>query len=543
MPGFDVRGFLGIMPMTAKENLINEAAQSAENTRLEGTDIESWKGPSTILALTSLTPIKTIYKYGINNGSEINFWFQWDVDVDVVKGPIAGDTEERTYWTGDGAYPKKTKSDIATTGTPYPSNHYRMGIPIPIAGPVVTIAGTFIGAPTDPVNTSAWGYTYVSAWGEEGPMSPLSNLGTWGAGQTPHLASMSGAPSGAYNIVSKRIYRSNTGTSLTTLQFVAEIAVATTTYDDAIAAISLGDVSTTRLYTPPPDTMLGLCEMANEMLAGFVGNTVRLSEPGLPYAWPERYEYKFNSPVVAIKGFATSLLVCCQRGTYVLSGTDPSNMAQEMVVGAGICLAKRGMVAMIGGVCYPTKMGLQYVGPDGVQLLTKNVFDERSWGLFAPTTFTAAVVNNRYLAFYDNGVSQGTLVFSSVEPRTWSTIALWGTAMFADKGTDVLYVVISNIIKRWDSGSALLAKWRSKVFTLPVPCSLAFAKVKADAYPVTWRLYTGTTLLHTETVADGDAFILSTDDQEFDRYEFEYEGTTRVTHVAAATSIAELRQV
>lgn len=68
------------------------------------------------------------------------FWFHWTTLVHAVKGPVAGDTTERTYYTGDGV-PKVTDSSLATAGggTAYPNNSYTLGIPAP-ANPIVATA-------------------------------------------------------------------------------------------------------------------------------------------------------------------------------------------------------------------------------------------------------------------------------------------------------------------------------------------------------------------------------------------------------------------
>lgn len=84
------------------------------------------------------------------------FWFHWLTDVDVVRSPIAGDTTERTYFTGDGA-PKMTDSSLATTGggTDYPTNALNLGIPAPaaaITAALVTNGGNIVNATqTNPV--------------------------------------------------------------------------------------------------------------------------------------------------------------------------------------------------------------------------------------------------------------------------------------------------------------------------------------------------------------------------------------------------------
>ncbi len=538
MATIDVAAFLGITPMVGKESLPNEAARVATNCRLEGGDLESWRAPLEVKTLTSIQPILSIYRYGIAMSSEVDFWFQWTTDVDVARGPIANDIEERTYWTGDG-YPKKTRSDIATTAPPYPSNSYRIGIPIPAAAPIVTAIGVPTNPANDPSTSSLWGYTYVTTWDEEGPMSPLSNVLTWQPGEVPHLAGMSGAPGGAYTINRKRIYRSASGTSTTDMQFVAEIAVAVTTYDDTATVAQLGRICESRLWTPPPDDLAGLCVMANEIMCGFSGNTVRMSEPGVPYAWPERFSYAFDAPVVGIKPFGNSLLVCTKRGVHLLTGNDPANMGEDRIE-AGVCVSKRGMVCMLDGVVYPTKMGLQYVGATGIRLLTATQFDEVTWAVYAPESFTAVCVNDRYVCSYNTGATQAGIVFSFVAPSAITPTTVYATAMWTEKATDNAYLVLAGSLQRWNSGAALQAVWRSKEFRFTKPVNMACARVEADVYPTTFKFYANNTLIHTENVVDQYAFPLP-GDNEWTKLAFQYEGNTRLTRVSIATSMEELK--
>lgn len=538
-----VRSFDGLYPIIGKESLPNEAAQVAVNCRLEGADLESWKGGLDILALTSTNPVKTIYRYNIGSPSETAFWFQWDTDVNVVKGPIAGDTEERTYWTGDGAYPKKTRSDIATTAPPYPANHFRLGIPRPTVVPAVAISGTATD-PNSAADTAAWGYTYVTTWDEEGPMSPLTALATWRPGQTPNLSNLgTAAPTGPYSINRKRIYRSNSGTSTTDLQFVTEVAVTVGTFADTVLTSLLGAVSVTRNFTPPPDDIAGLCVMANGMMAAFSQNTVYFCEPGIPYAWPTRYAYPYDAPVVAIAPYGGSLLVMTKRGTYLLTGNDPAAMGGEQIKYVGTCLSKRGVTPYGDGIIYPVKLGLQYIGPDGVSLLTKDHFDERGWGAYSPETFTSALIAGRYVAFFDTGAKQGGLIIT-FNPLKVVETTLFGTAAWTEQGTERMYFVLpSKMIQRWDAGTALSYTWRSKAYRYVAPESWVWGKVEGDAYPVTIRVYANGALLHTQTVADKFAFILPAAGNQFDRWEFELAAATRITAVTFTSSMAEMKKL
>jgi hypothetical protein len=543
MPAVDVRAFLGISPMINKELLPAEGATLAENTRLEGGDMEPWRTMVTTKTLTSVADIKTIYRYGMDSDVDTDFWFQFTTDVNIVKGPIAGDTEERTYWTGDG-YPKKTRSNIATTGLPYPSNSFALGIPAPAAAPSVSISGTATAPDDDPTLTAVWGYTYVTTWEEEGPMSPLSTDYSWQPGQTPDLSGLSGNPAGPYTIDRKRIYRAVVGTNATDFQLVGEIPVATTTFSDTTT--SPGRTAFSRLWVGPPDNLAGLDLMANEIMVGYSGQTVRMSEPGVPYAWPTKNSWTMPATITGIRAFGTSVLVATKRSMHVLTGNHPSAISEQMLRGVGVCVSKRGMVNMLDGVLYPSTRGLEYVGPSGAQLLSQQKFDEKEWAAYAPSSFTAAQIGTRYFACYDTGVVKGSIIFSFVTPDAVTTTTVWGSALWQDKSTDQLYIVQQpgNVIRRWDSvpNTYLTSKWKSKEYTYRRDINMAAARVEAFTYPLTFKLYANGVLKHTQTVLDAYAFPLP-DGYEATRYSFQYEGTSVVTRISMATSFDELRML
>lgn len=77
------------------------------------------------------------------------FWFHWNEVVNVVRGPIAGDVTERTYYTGVGL-PKVTDSSLSVgMGTDYPLNSFDLGVPKPLAAPSavpIDVTGTITGA-------------------------------------------------------------------------------------------------------------------------------------------------------------------------------------------------------------------------------------------------------------------------------------------------------------------------------------------------------------------------------------------------------------
>jgi hypothetical protein len=534
-----------MMPRIESELLPDSAAQEAVNARFNGGAAEPWKAPATVLTLSSTPPIRSIYRFGQGLNSETQFWFESAVDADFVKGPVIGDTQERTYWT-DGVYPKKTDATIATASAPYPSASYRLGIPAPgvSPAPAYTPSASVNGTPSnanDPKTTSVYVATYVTAWGEESAPSAPSNLVTWQPGQSVTVT-LPGNLTGPYNVTKVRLYRSNTGTSRTNYQFVSEVSVGTPSYTDTKTASQLGEVLATFDWDTPPDSLVGLCYVGNEILAGFYENTVAFSEPGVPYAWPIKYRLSFDAPIVGIKAFGQTLFVGTRRGCHLITVVDPANTNTELLQEAPSCVSKRSVVAMMGGVVWASPDGLYYVGPSGVRNLTDPIMTREQWQAYKPESISGYEYNGSYYATYDTGTQQGTLIFTFGERASFVESDQYFTAAYYEKLTDTLFVVQGNILKKWNAGSALTMRWRSRRWYFPATAALSAARVEAAAYPVTFRVFAdGVQLGPDITVNDNLPFRLP--GYRGVRYEFEVVSTAKVKGAWMATSPTELGAV
>jgi len=537
----ELRTFLGLRPSRAVDLLQLGEAQTAVNTKFTSGSLKPFLGLGTPGAGVTFSggTVLSIYRFGQSSASEVLYWFQFTADTDVVKGPIDNDTEEKTYWT-DGTYPKKATAAMATTGVPYPSNAYRMGIPAPSTALSASVSGSPTDA-ADPAETVTYVVTYVSAWGEEGPPSVASTAVEWRPGQTVNLSSIPVAPVGTYNITYKRIYRSAAGSLSTKFQLVtaSDLAIATTTYADTTETADLGETLSTVGWVEPPDAMTGLCAMANGVLAGFTGNTVCFSEPFAPYAWPTRYQRSTDAPIVGIAAFDQSLFVGTKQGIYIFTGSDPGSMTSEKLAVAQSCVSKRSIVPMMGGVLFASPDGLMRVSAAGIQNVTEDVMTRIEWQAYVPSSISAYESDNRYIAFYDTGSVQKGLIFSFGATPTFCETDVYATAGFRDKGRDALYLVVGNVLKKWDAGSALTYDWVSGVFSLPYGTNLSCARVDAASYPVTFKLYADGTLKHTEAVADKYPFRLPSGYRS-QRYHIELTGTPEVRTVEMASHMSEL---
>ena len=531
--------FNGMTPRTDPRLLEDNMAQSTVNAKLQHGTLRPFMTPGQIATLSKSGTIKSIYRFGQDVVGDANYWFHWTTDVNVVRGPIAGDAYERTYWTGDGA-PKMTTNTIALTGgTAYPINSYALGIPSPENAPVATVSGTGDGV----AETRVYAYTYLSNLGEEGPPSPISNGVDVKVGQTVLLSGMSTAPTGNYNIVGKRIYRSVAGSAGSDYLFVAEIDIANTTFTDTILAAALGEVCPSKTWLAPPADLQGLTVMANGILAGFTGKDIYFCEPFMPHAWPVSYVLTVDYPIVGIGAFGASLFVGTSGNPYIINGVDPMSMSMTKAEFQQACVSKRSIVEMGGGVMYASPDGVVMVDGSGINLVTRSMMAKDDWQAYKPSSMVCSQLDGRYYAFYDTGSKHGCAVLD----LTGDGAALWGsdefcTATYNDVRTDSMYMAQSSNVKKWDAGSTKLTyTWRSKIFVLPKPTNMMVGQVFATAYPITMKIYSGGVLKHTQTVANDNPFKLPSGFKGKE-WEVEVSGTNDVNIIYLATSVEELKQ-
>ncbi|MAK71172.1 MAG: hypothetical protein CMF19_03875 [Idiomarinaceae bacterium] len=506
--------FSGIAPGVAPNLLAEQFAQIAENIDFESGSIAPIRNPSSSVETVGGST-QSIYYY---ENSVQNVWLAFDDPlVNVVEGPIPGDTYERLYWTGDGAFPKMSvQTRIYGDGTaPFPENFWRLGVPAPDSTPSVSIANTLDDTVTP--DDVSYVYTFVTAYGEEGPPSEPSTVSEF----TPSTQTATiqlpayGGTSTYINFARKRIYRSNTGSTNTTFQLVDDVPYATPSITDNRAGSELQEVLPSETWIGPPDDdttlypdgpLLGLTPVANGIFAGFTGKRLCLSEPYLPHAWPISYRITLEEDIVGI-GTTANGVVCLTNGKpYFVTGVDPSAMTALQVDLAQACVNRASIVDMGEYILYAGPDGLCAVSGTEGRVVTKGLISPEQWNAdFSPTTIKAFRHEGKYIAFYN----LGSAPYASTDYRGWvfdpradeaaiSTITSdrqvyggWnnpktGELSFIDALSSTS---TSRDIKIWEgsvgSGSDKRrpATWKSKKVVFPAPTSISWVYVLADNYP------------------------------------------------------------
>jgi len=499
MAYFKRERFSGIAPGLSPRLLAEEFAQVAENVDFVSGRLTPTTDDSEEFTLQS-GAVRSIFFYRDTN------WLEWDQeDVKAVPGPIPGDTLDRLYFTGD-SYPRVGTAATMVAGTSgYPANSYRLGVPAPDNAPSVAIAGTPDEAQTP--DDVSYVYTFVTAFGEEGPpslaTSPIERTDTETVTITMAAADV---PSGNYNFGTgalKRIYRSNTGSTNTTFQFLAEVPITTTTYVDSTPSAGLGEVLPSESWIGPPDDdtslypdgpMKGLIAVANGVFAGFTGKRLCLSEAFLPHAWPIEYRITLEEDIVAIGAVANGIIALTDGTPYFVTGTDSSAMTAIRVDLPQACVNARSVVDMGSYLLYAGPDGLVAVSGGEGQVVTEGLIDPTTWNAdFNPTGYRAFRHENTYVAFWTDGSSHKGFVFDPRADRAAiSTITTAGQVNggYMNPKDGELYLVVADKIQKYrGSSTPRTLRWKSKQYVTPKPVSMSWVSVHAQAYPITVKVW------------------------------------------------------
>ena len=479
----------GMAPKIAEQLLPENYAVIAQNCDISSGELRPIKNSLLVGSLVSTTEIGCIYYYlG-------QYWFEFPSGVDIQEGPVANDTENRVYWTGNGL-PKKTNSTEAITGAgPYPTAFYPISVPTPDFAPTATLGAGGTGSARD----VSYVWTVVTSWGEEGLPGDPSNEVSALQGQAVNLSAMSliwtagkayainswvfptvannccyrcvtagtaGGIAPAWGTIQdgdttsgtavfrcykddilngtgaeKRIYRANVGNTSVVWRLVDTIAITATTYADTTTDDDLeATVLPSEDWSPPPDTLRGLTPIGKSF-AGFIGKDIYISEPNRPHAWP--YSQSVAHDIVGMASVGNALVVLTTRNPVIFTGSHPDSMTPKVLPEPKKCLSKTGIVTTPNGVMFPSVNGLELCDGNSVTLLTKDFLDKDTWADYYPATMKSVFHQGRYYGFYSSGGNEGAAVIDTVTGGI-TELSFCPDALYVDPESDSLYFVSSS---------------------------------------------------------------------------------------------------
>lgn len=487
MTSLKLLDFGGEIPSRAPRLLPETNAVTCENVWLYESGLDTYSLPRTI---TSLDPL-TRYVYRIPTGSDItdynsSFWKEFDdPDTKMIKAPIANDSYERFYWVVPGAAPQyNTKARIING-----DDDYVLGLPVPAND--MTVVPDASGSGTTEVR--AYVFTYVTAFGEEGPPSnPIVETGkvddVW---QLTFPAV--GSDNNQRNITLRRVYRTVSGSQGdTNFYLVVELPIATLTYDDEVEGtivVAQGLLESTT-WVSPPETLEGLINMPNGIVAGFTGRDVYFSEPYRPHAWPVEYSVSVEHPIVGLGVVGTTLVVLTEGVPVSLQGIHPDSMAMSKYPNIAPCLSPGSIVSTPVGVFYNGPDGLMVAAGNQVTLITENIISKRKWAdEYDPKNMRAVWYKQAYLAMPFDGTMRGFVVHTQDIKKAITRIPMPDATadnILLDPWTGEPFFIMNGFFYLWDSvdtDARMVYTWKSKEYHLNKPSNFAALKIYFDSIP------------------------------------------------------------
>ena len=521
--------FGGIAPGVAPRLLAESFGQVAENVDVESGRLVALKNDVNVNINTTLN--NNAHQGKLDTFSKKSLYFYKDTfflafaaaNVNVVPGPIPGDTTNRIYITGafqnaqgTGDFPRvlsqtevlEDSNGADPANTPPARSGFRLGIPAPGSAPTTTKSGT--ASTTQTPNDVSYVYTFVSSFGEEGPPSAASTIIELTDTETVVVDVPSVPTSGAFTDnrnfnagAKKRLYRSNTGSTNTTFQFVAETDYTNTTITDNKDADELGEVLPSSDWIGPPDDdtslypdgpMINLIPLAQGVMAGFTGKRFCLSEPFLPHAWPISYRITLEEDIIAIASTANGVAALTNGQPYFITGTDPSAMVSVRIDFAQACVNRSSVVDMGEYVLYAGPDGLCAVQSASGSVVTKGLISVSQWNSdFFPTQIKAFYHEGTYVAFYQDGSTNAGWIY---DPRSENaTLTTFTTSSVVQGGytipkTGELHIIVGDRVMKFRGATDnRILKFKSKKFVTPTPLSMSWVSVHANEYPATVKVF------------------------------------------------------
>lgn len=532
MATISIPTFKGEQPREHKRLLSDGQAQVAVNCKFERGALEARKGmvAATVAAMTD----RSFFRH------EDLGWLKRSVVVDWTRSAVANNVGH-LFITGDG-YPKQLASGVSER---------RLGLPRPTVPATLAVVGTATGQNIE--RSSSYVYTLVADLGvngeQESAPSPPTGIVDVKPGQSVALTGMSIPPVAGVVVTKFRFYRTVSGNTTAGFYYLGEIAVATTSFSDSIAD---KDMSTESLQTNnwdmAPDAAKGMIYADNGIYAMFSGNTLLLSEPFVPYTYPEGYRLNMADDIVALGQFDGNIVVTTLGRPYLVVGSAPESMQLIHLPFEQSCVAKRSLVSIPSGVMYASPDGLCIITASAQSVVTRSIYTKDQWQALSPSGLTSVYYEDKYIGFFV-GTGKGLVIDFSASDVTevdfGTGVKVWD--LWVDAASDSLYMLVEEAgamnIRRWEgSTSPMSYRWRSKEFFTSVAVLPAVVRIEGEqdaTHPTTVTLYSGGVARQSVTITDTLPKRLFIGRSE-KAWEIEVSGTKLLSEIRVSTSIEEL---
>lgn len=443
--------FSGIAPRIAPRLLPATLAQEALDVKLWSGELRPHYADTIIKYIPSTT--QSIYRYKWKN-KKYN-WLGWAKSVNVVKGPVYDDENNRIYlMVNDGTGFLVTDSSLLEDRdyiNGLESKAYAVAIPEPEQSDIWVSGGTGSGD----IESRSYVYCYVRQWSDgtidvgksSGPLKNISDRSRYTVDVRPgQVVDMSiidpivyanGIGAGINKIY---IYRSEvTSAGQALYSYVDQFDVNTNRvtnnpaavwvangsyykYSDSKPSTSLGEACPSIYWDPPVTGLKGLVSLQNGLFAAYKDSTIYVSDWNAPHAWPYEHTVTIDYPIVGLGSFGNTIVVCTEAAPVLITVTDPTKPTTRAIQENCPCVSAGSIVSTRNGVIFASTNGLVLINSASPTFITEKIITQDEWLPLHPESLQAAFLNNTYYGFFTNPTEKAAGFLFDLDSYTYSTV-------------------------------------------------------------------------------------------------------------------------
>lgn len=569
----------GILPRFNPRVLQSSQAQVAQNCVLESGDCRPLKTPFFLRLLSPETESVFLHyeqwiqfpfyshtassvTLPVNNSIEFTD-YEWGAADENVNWVDTGSVEwEDMIYPVEARYYYTKPREIGGGG--FKSDGFRSQLPLGVARPTTPPAITVTGTGGGYIErTSSYVYTRVTAWGEESAPSRPTTPAEIEGGQ--HIKFNITAATDDF-VTHYRLYRSVAGAVgdvwllvpyQTTAGFIQYDVDNNIIYDipkgniedaeDGLDDEKLNVPLETLTHHFPPNDIHNLVDFANGTYGALSGRQVVFSETWLPYAWPTAYRYTLDAMAKGLGHINGVPVAFTAQSVYLFEGTSPDSYVQRRISVVQGLESVASIASTYRGVFFASKDGLCLAVMDGVTNLTLNVWTREQWIAMDPRKIIGFFFKDAYYAFFRD-TPGGFILPLAGEDRSITEFELPNHIIISgylapDK--DSIYLVTDYYGTRglyeFDSGEAMTATWRSKVFRV-APVNFGAFKLAGGDGLSNVRIYTDGRPMMNVTAEHNVPFRLFSGNKS-QEHEIEIEGVVKWHGFGIAGNMKDLANV
>lgn len=443
--------FSGIAPRIAPRLLPATLAQEALDVKLWSGELRPHYADTIIKYIPSTT--QSIYRYKWKN-KKYN-WLGWAKSVNVVKGPVYDDENNRIYlMVNDGTGFLVTDSSLLEDKdyiNGLESKAYAVAIPEPGQSDIWVSGGTGSGD----IESRSYVYCYVRQWSDgtidvgksSGPLKNSSDRSRYTVDVRPGqvvdlsivdpIAHANGIGAGINKIY---IYRSEvTSAGQALYSYVDQFDVNTNRvtnnpaavwvangsyykYSDSKPNTSLGEACPSIYWDPPVTGLKGLVSLQNGLFAAYKDSTIYVSDWNAPHAWPYEHTVTIDYPIVGLGSFGNTIVVCTEAAPVLITVTDPTKPTTRAIQENCPCVSAGSIVSTRNGVIFASTNGLVLINSASPTFITEKIITQDEWLPLHPESLQAAFLNNTYYGFFTNPTEKAAGFLFDLDSYTYSTV-------------------------------------------------------------------------------------------------------------------------